>query len=310
MPLTVQVDGATANGQPNTIMAKWFNDYHDLLTGIMTDQLVTLKTATRARAIGGPPAAVTLAVAAGTTLGIGTYQYHMTFVDSTGGESAQGAVASITTTSGNQAVNLSALPLGPTGTASRNIYRSAVGLSNALLLTTIADNTTTTYADTTADASLGTQTPPAHPFFGGLGIQDYTGTTRTILYTDGAASFYQLLSIGTNLSNSYAVSIDPTGILYLGGALTNSGMVSTRQSGASALGFTFRSWSGSAAVTAFSVGGQFNSALAWVDASGNYNGGTACGLPTNRNGTATSVPIYTGTTTPSSPPTGSIWAKA
>lgn len=43
---------------------------------------------------------------------------------------------------------------------------------------------------------------------------------------------------------------------------------------------------------------------------GNITGSTTTGIPTNRNAAATSVPIYTGTTTPTSPPTGSVWIKA
>ena len=93
----------------------------------------------------------------------------------------------------------------------------------------------------------------------------------------------------------------------------NGPILKTLQSG-SANGITFETWSGAANVVPFSVGGQFNSALAWVDASGNYNGDTSCGIPTSRNtgsgAVATSVPIYTGTTTPTTPPTGSIWIKA
>lgn len=86
--------------------------------------------------------------------------------------------------------------------------------------------------------------------------------------------------------------------------------IMSMQSGGVATGLTFKTWTGSAAVKPFSIGGQFNSALSWVDSSGNYNGPAACGIPVTRNGTASSVPIYTGTTTPSSPPTGSIWIKS
>jgi hypothetical protein len=81
------------------------------------------------------------------------------------------------------------------------------------------------------------------------------------------------------------------------------------QAGATALGHVFVNWTGSAQQNAFGIGGSFG-APAWVDASGNYNGFAGVGIPTTRAGVATSVPIYTGTSTPSSPPTGSIWIKA
>lgn len=52
-----------------------------------------------------------------------------------------------------------AIAVGPSGTTSRKVYRSVAGGSTLKLLTTIADNTTTTYTDSTADASLGATAP-------------------------------------------------------------------------------------------------------------------------------------------------------
>lgn len=111
------------------------------------------------------PGAPTLAIAAGTALGIGAYKYQVTFVTQvdavTTGETQGGTEATVTTTSGNQAVNLTAIPTGPAGTIQRKIYRTAVGGATGTekLVATIADNTTTTYADTVADASLGAAIP-------------------------------------------------------------------------------------------------------------------------------------------------------
>ena len=60
-----------------------------------------------------------------------------------------------------------------------------------------------------------------------------------------------------------------------------------------------------------------DTATPWqIDASGNqiitgnYSGPIGGGIPTTRNGAALSVPIYTGATTPSNPPTGSLWFNA
>lgn len=50
--------------------------------------------------------------------------------------------------------------------------------------------------------------------------------------------------------------------------------------------------------------------LAGATFTGNIGGPIGGGIPTTRNGAALSVPIYTGTTTPSSPPTGAIWIKS
>jgi hypothetical protein len=56
-------------------------------------------------------------------------------------------------------VNLAAIPIGGTGVTSRGIYRTAAGGSQLKLVDTLADNTTTTYSDTTADGSLGADVP-------------------------------------------------------------------------------------------------------------------------------------------------------
>jgi hypothetical protein len=110
------------------------------------------------------PAAPVAAAATGSGLGIGAYQYAVTFVDNVGGESAPGTAASVTTTSGSQQVNLSAIPTGPAVTSKRKIYRTAVGGSQLKYLTTLADNTTTTYTDTTPDSSLGANAPTSNNF--------------------------------------------------------------------------------------------------------------------------------------------------
>jgi hypothetical protein len=56
-------------------------------------------------------------------------------------------------------VSLSSIAAGPTGTTSRKIYRTAVNGTQPKLLATLADNTTTTYTDSTPDASLGANAP-------------------------------------------------------------------------------------------------------------------------------------------------------
>ena len=111
-----------------------------------------------------PPAAPSLATAAGSNLGVGAYQYAVTFVDALG-ESTPGTIGNITTTSGTTNVNLTAIPLGPSPlTTARKIYRTAVGGSQLKLLTTISDNTTTTFTDSTVDGSLGANAPTISTF--------------------------------------------------------------------------------------------------------------------------------------------------
>jgi hypothetical protein len=113
------------------------------------------------------PVAPSGAAVSGTGLGIGAYKYAVTEVDKFGGESLPGAQVTVTTTSGNQKVNLSAIPTGPVAVAKRKLYRTTVGGSQLQLLATINDNTTTTYSDTTADGSLGANAPTTS-FFGSI----------------------------------------------------------------------------------------------------------------------------------------------
>lgn len=95
----------------------------------------------------------------------GTHSYKVTFVTA-GGETDAGAVSgTVTTTAGDGQVSLSAIPTGSTAVTSRKIYRTAAGNAITgpwLLLATIADNSTTTYADNIADASLTTAIPSAN----------------------------------------------------------------------------------------------------------------------------------------------------
>ena len=113
-----------------------------------------------------PPADMTgVAVPAppGKGTGIGPYYYWVTFL-SQGGETPVGPPLIVTTTSGNQQVNLSNIPVGPPAPAvpgaatntviGRNLYRSLANSTGTYLLVTLADNVTTTYSDIEADTSL------------------------------------------------------------------------------------------------------------------------------------------------------------
>lgn len=58
-------------------------------------------------------------------------------------------------------VNLTAVPLGPTGTTARKIYRTVAGNAGQFLLVgTIANNTATFFADNVPDSALGAPAPP------------------------------------------------------------------------------------------------------------------------------------------------------
>jgi uncharacterized phiE125 gp8 family phage protein len=107
-----------------------------------------------------PTAALATPAAAG-NVDNGAHRYRITFVTA-GGETDGGTVSSIVTVA-DKAVNgkvaLSAIPLGGSAVTSRKLYRTVAGGSTYLLLVTLADNTTTTYTDNIADASLGAGCP-------------------------------------------------------------------------------------------------------------------------------------------------------
>ena len=118
-----------------------------------------------------PISAPSLSSASGTPLAIGTYQYQVTFL-SQGGETTGGPAAGITTSAGNQKINLASIPIASTqpiqpGIATntvigRNIYRTQAGGSTFYYLATLADNTTTIYSDSIPDIALsGMPQPPA-----------------------------------------------------------------------------------------------------------------------------------------------------
>lgn len=106
-----------------------------------------------------PPIACTAAKTTGIALEIGYYEWAITFVTANG-ETVAGTRADETTTSGNQKVNLSSVPLGPGGTTARKVYRTIVGGAGDLkLVGTIPDNSTTTFLDDVPDGSLGAVVP-------------------------------------------------------------------------------------------------------------------------------------------------------
>ena len=111
----------------------------------------------------GAPGAPTGAAATGTGLNIGNYLYKITFVTSVGETNGGAESATVTTTTGNQRVSLTAIPTYTTTerVIARNIYRTKVGGASGteLFVATIADNTTTTFTDSTADTALGRPVP-------------------------------------------------------------------------------------------------------------------------------------------------------
>ncbi len=109
----------------------------------------------------GAMTAALIAPAAAGNVDNGAHRYLATFVTATG-ETQAGAVSGAVTVvdkTANGKVTLTAIQTGGAGVTARKLYRTAAGGSVYMLLATIADNTTTTYTDNIADASLGAGAP-------------------------------------------------------------------------------------------------------------------------------------------------------
>lgn len=105
----------------------------------------------------GSPTAPVAADAGAGAIAAGTYEYVVTFLTASG-EGLPSAPSNALILAASHSVNLTAIPLGGPGTTSRKIYRSLNGgVFN--LVTTIANNTATTFTDN--NAAPGTQVPPA-----------------------------------------------------------------------------------------------------------------------------------------------------
>lgn len=116
------------------------------------------------------------AAIAGGGMAVGAYAYRATFILD-GVETAYSEPANVTTAGSNLQVSLTAIPTytGPKTCSARKLYRTPVGGENLYyLVTTISDNTTTTYTDSTVDGSLGAQpTSPSGSIMLGQGATAY-----------------------------------------------------------------------------------------------------------------------------------------
>lgn len=248
-------------------------------------------------------------------LGVGTYQYKVSYT-TTLGETALGPNASVATTLNNQAVNITGLPLGPVGTLGRKLYRTVVGGSTYLLLTTLADNTTTSYSDTTPDASLGAA--QATPTAGSSVWYDASSNLTTeISATSGLVTAGGLTL--RNTVNSYT-----TGLLTFQNTLSAANKLADLQQG-------YGLWSDNAAGT-FSGGttrlwfdGPLNGEMHFGGrSSGNVlagirfraklltmdNNSTTQPVWTSPAGTTSGHQLFVGTGTPSGAAEGDIWVVA
>ena len=109
----------------------------------------------------GAPTVALASPAAPGTVDNGAHRYRVTFVTADGETDGGDISAPVTVVDKtvNGTVRVTAIQLGGSLVTARRLYRTAAGGSDYFLVATIADNTTTTYTDSTADASLGAGVP-------------------------------------------------------------------------------------------------------------------------------------------------------
>lgn len=141
------------------------------------------------------PATGSLALAANTSgsMALGAYNYRVTFVlDGVESALSTDTTGGITLTGVQDQVDLSGIPTytGPKTCSARKIYRTKVGGENEhFLVTTIADNTTTTFSDTLADGSLGAApTSPSGSIMLGYGATAYKAGQMVVGSSDAPIS--------------------------------------------------------------------------------------------------------------------------
>jgi hypothetical protein len=160
-----------------------------------------------------------------------------TLTDSTA-DASLGANVPTSNTAARNHVSLSGITTGPSGTTGRKIYRTAAGGSQLKLLTTFADVVTTTYADTTADASLGANAPTSDT--SGLSITGFSTTsgststgatsitlvaTTAFISTGGWAQIGDMTFRYTGKTVSTLTGIPATGIGSITGAVPSGTLV-------------------------------------------------------------------------------------
>lgn len=118
----------------------------------------------------------------------GAHYYKVSYVNATG-ETELGTISNIVTVvdkTTNGKINLTSIPISSSGSVTaRKIYRTKAGGTGYYLLTTISDNTTTTYTDNISDASLT-----------GASANDMQNNSFGKLFVDSVAS----LNLGTTNS--------------------------------------------------------------------------------------------------------------
>lgn len=184
-----------------------------------------------------PTTAPVATVVPGSGLGIGAYGYRVSFVLD-GVETVPGAYStSVTTTSGNQQINLSSIPTysGPKTITARKIYRIPANGENLWYhVATINDNITTTYTDNTPDGNLGSQpTDPSGSIMIGRDAKAFQSNQLVIgsnvsrvtdAYIGGGVYDTSPLDITLNATGGSGTDVNGANFIFAGGKGTGAGV--------------------------------------------------------------------------------------
>lgn len=182
------------------------------------------------------PGSAPIIVASSVTgsMGAGNYSYKVTFVGLSG-ETVASVASSTVNPSPSTSMALSNIPIGSVAVTARKLYRTAAGGSVYFLLATISDNTTTSYIDSAADASITSNA--TEPLFNTAvsreGMSGYFSMSLPFCVTSGsitasttqtqvggtAVNYLQYVRVVTGNAND-AVRLPPINSVCLGVSIT------------------------------------------------------------------------------------------
>lgn len=170
------------------------------------------------------PGAPTIgSITAGGAVDDGDHYYRITFVTANG-ETEFGTTSAVATAGGgNNTVNLTGIPTSSDGrVTSRRVYRSKIGTSTySSLVTTIADNVTTTYSDTTADSAIAATSAQSRDntttskLLNGSTLAIFPGTSNTIMGHSALASLtsgFDNTAVGVNALTACTTGVNNTAL--------------------------------------------------------------------------------------------------
>ena len=155
---------------------------------------------------------------AGGSVDDGIHAYRVTYINAVGETTPGPIVGGITVTAPNNTIPLYDIPIGPAGTTGRRLYRRFSTDFN--LVTTISDNTTTTYVDTKSNAQLGAVAPTTNTTGTAVQVIPLTfplgpaGTTARKIYRrfNGTGTFKLVTTINNNTATSHNDTLANSGL--------------------------------------------------------------------------------------------------